>query len=286
VTGESARAALARARVARLATVGSDGRPHLVPICFALDGERIYTAVDHKPKTGRLLQRLENIAANTAVSVLADHYEDGDWSALWWVRVDGAARVIAPGDGDHARAVELLARRYRQYVERPPAGEVIEIEVERWSGWGALPGADRSALAPAISHIDLVVGSLERSLPFYRALLEPIGWTGLRSITGERGESIHYLSIPGRSGSLGLRERQSDAHGVPYDRYAVGVHHVCFDVATREVIEERFAWLRSVGARIESPPREYDYTPGYYAVFFYDLDGIKLELLHRPPLLG
>ena len=134
-----------------------------------------------------------------------------------------------------------------------------------------------------ISHVDLVVSSIERSLAFYRGLLEPIGWTGLTEVRGERGEAIHYLSVEGPGVSaLGLRERQSDAHGTPYDRYAIGVHHVCFDAASREVVDERARWLAGEGATIESGPAEYDYTPGYYAVFFYDPDGIKLELLHRP----
>lgn len=79
-----------------------------------------------------------------------------------------------------------------------------------------------------------------------------------------------------------MRHRQSDAHGVPYDRYAVGLHHLCFEVASREVVDERARWLEAQGAVIESPPREYSYSPGYYAVFFRDPDGIKLELLHRP----
>ena len=133
------------------------------------------------------------------------------------------------------------------------------------------------------SHVDLVVSSIERSLAFYRGLLEPIGWTGLTEVTGERGETIHYISVEGPGmAALGLREKRSDAHGVPYDRYAVGVHHVCFDVPSRDVVDERAEWLRGHGAEIESGPAEHDYTPGYYAVFFHDPDGIKLELLHRP----
>ncbi len=134
-----------------------------------------------------------------------------------------------------------------------------------------------------LSHVDLVVSSIERSLPFYRGLLEPIGWTGLREMQGERGETIHYLSVPGAGVSaIGLRERQSDAHGVPYDRYAIGIHHVCLDVPSREIVDERARWLREQGAAIESGPCEYDYAPGYYAVYLHDPDGIKLELLHRP----
>jgi len=133
------------------------------------------------------------------------------------------------------------------------------------------------------SHVDLVVSSIERSLPFYLDLLGPLGWTRLEEVRGERGETIHYISVEGTGvAALGLREKQSDAHGAPYDRYAIGVHHVCFDAPSREVVDERAAWLRARGVEIESGPREYDYTPGYYAVFFHDPDGIKLELLHRP----
>ncbi len=62
----------------------------------------------------------------------------------------------------------------------------------------------------------------------------------------------------------------------------MGVHHVCFNAASRAVVDERHEWLLREGARVESAPREYGYTTGYYAVFFYDPDGIKLELLHRP----
>jgi catechol 2,3-dioxygenase-like lactoylglutathione lyase family enzyme len=131
-----------------------------------------------------------------------------------------------------------------------------------------------------VHHVDLVVSSLERSLPFYRELLEPLGWTSISEVEGERGETIWYLG--GRGTSIGLREKQSDAHGVPYDRYGVGLHHLCLEVPSRETVDERAAWLRARGAEIESEPREYAYMPGYYAVFFYDPDGIKLELLHRP----
>jgi glyoxylase I family protein len=131
-----------------------------------------------------------------------------------------------------------------------------------------------------IHHLDLVVSSLERSLPFYRGLLEPLGWTELEEVGGERGETIWYLG--GRGTSVGLRERQSDAHPVPYDRYGIGVHHVCFEVESRAVVYERAEWLRARGAHLESGPQEYGYMPGYYAVFFYDPDGLKLELVHVP----
>lgn len=134
-----------------------------------------------------------------------------------------------------------------------------------------------------LSHVDLVVSSIERSLPFYRGLLEPIGWTDLRQIRGERGTTIWCLSVAGAGiAALGLRERRAEADAAPYDRHAVGVDHVAFDVPSREVVDERARWLVEQGAAIESGPAEYDYTPGYYAVFFHDPDGIKLELLHRP----
>ena len=123
-------------------------------------------------------------------------------------------------------------------------------------------------------------------MPFYRELLEPIGWTGLREIRGEQGETVWYLSAEGLGvAALGLREKRSDAHPVPFDRYAVGIHHLCFDVSSREVVDERARWLRDQGAEIESGPCEHAYSPAYYAVFFRDPDGIKLELLHRPGAL-
>lgn len=134
----------------------------------------------------------------------------------------------------------------------------------------------------AIDHLDLVVSTLERSLDFYRGLLGPLGYVRESEISGERGERVIYLNRVGGEDAVSLRERQSDAHAVPYERYAIGVHHIAFAVPSRAVVDERARWLIDQGTRIESGPREYQYTPGYYAVFFYDPDGIKLELLHRP----
>jgi catechol 2,3-dioxygenase-like lactoylglutathione lyase family enzyme len=137
----------------------------------------------------------------------------------------------------------------------------------------------RAVPASAFDHIDLAVSSLSRSLEFYRELLEPLGWTQLDRITGERGEAVVYLSASERgSAALGLRERQSGSHPGPYDRYALGLHHICFLAPSREAVDERARWLAQQGAAIESPPQEYDYSAGYYAVFFFDPDGIKLEL--------
>ena len=133
----AARALFAAAPVARLATVGADRRPHVVPITFALDGDTLYTAVDHKPKRTTRLRRLENVAANPRVSVLADHYDEQDWSALWWVRADGEARIIALDDPRQTRVAVLLQVRYEQYQRRPPTGPAIAVAISRWSGWRA-----------------------------------------------------------------------------------------------------------------------------------------------------
>ena len=134
----------------------------------------------------------------------------------------------------------------------------------------------------AIDHLDLVVSSLERSLAFYRGLLQPLGYVGTGEIEGERGERVVYLSRHGGGGSVSVRERQSEAHPTPYDRYGVGIHHIAFAASSRERVDERAEWLLSEGAEIESGPREYGYTPGYYAVFVHDPDGLKLEIVHRP----
>ena len=132
-----ARERFAAARVARLATVAPDGRPHLVPVTFAADGDTLYTAVDDaKPKATLRLARLRNIAANPRVALLADHYQD-DWRALWWARADGVARVVEPDAPEAARGRELLAARYEPYIAAPPPGPVIVVAVERWSGWAA-----------------------------------------------------------------------------------------------------------------------------------------------------
>lgn len=133
-----------------------------------------------------------------------------------------------------------------------------------------------------IDHLDLVVTDLARSLAFYKALLEPLGYVRESEIAGERGERVVYLGHARENGSVSLRRAQSDARPLPYDRYAVGLHHLAFAAGSRATVDERAAWLREQGVTIESGPREYDYSPGYYAVFFYDPDGIKLELVHAP----
>jgi PPOX class probable F420-dependent enzyme len=133
--GEDARARLESVRVATLATVGDDGRPHLVPIVFAVEGDLIHTAVDHKPKSTRNLRRLRDIAQNPRVALLADHYSE-DWDELWWVRAEGAASVIVDADGLQ-HPIDALVRRYEQYRTQRPEGPVITIQVERWTGWSS-----------------------------------------------------------------------------------------------------------------------------------------------------
>jgi PPOX class probable F420-dependent enzyme len=119
--------------VARLAPVGTHPRPHVVPICFVVDGDTLYTAVDEKPKRTRRLKRLANIEANARVEVLIDHYEE-DWSRLWWVRLRGSARIV-----DDRTAVERLAAKYPQYARRPPSGPVIAVTIEERTEWTSSP---------------------------------------------------------------------------------------------------------------------------------------------------
>ena len=129
-----ARKLLGSARVAYLATVTERNRPHLVPVTFDLHRAVIVIAVDQKPKSTTELRRLRNIAGNDRVAVLAEHYDDADWSALWWVRADGRARVLTD-ERDRAEPVRRLRAKYPQYRTDPPAGPVIRIEVDNWAGW-------------------------------------------------------------------------------------------------------------------------------------------------------
>lgn len=126
---------LAEARSATLGTVDQEGRPHLVPIVFAYRDGRLYTAVDRKPKSTNRLKRLRNIEANPGVSVLVDRYDD-DWTRLWWIRIDGEARVVDSGR-DFSEGIALLTRKYQPYGAQPPPGPVIEVRVETIRAWSA-----------------------------------------------------------------------------------------------------------------------------------------------------
>ena len=130
-----ARSLVSGAPVGRLATVGSDGLPHLVPCCFVLDGDVLYSAVDGKPKRSPALQRLANVRARPGVSLLVDHYED-DWSKLWWVRIRGQGRVLESGsEAERARA--LLSAKYLQYRDQPLTGAVLAVDITDWQVWSA-----------------------------------------------------------------------------------------------------------------------------------------------------
>jgi glyoxylase I family protein len=131
-----------------------------------------------------------------------------------------------------------------------------------------------------VHHVDLVVSSIERSLPFYTELLGPLGFHRVAEVEGERGETIWYIGGPGSS--VGLREAQSES--APYDRYRIGLHHLAFEAPSRAEVDERAEWIRMQDVELESEPQEYTYSPGYYAVFFYDPDGLKLEIVHTPGL--
>jgi len=129
-----ARQRVADARVARLGTLTRAGQVHLVPICFVLDGDRLYTAVDGKPKRSRALRRLENVRAHPEACVLIDGWDE-DWSKLWWVRLRGRA-VVLEGGPEHERALQLLRAKYGQYAE-DPLGPVIAVVLGEWRSWSA-----------------------------------------------------------------------------------------------------------------------------------------------------
>jgi len=137
VDPEEMRRRVATKRSGTLATMGPDGRPHLVPFVFALKGDTLYWAVDDKPKRSKDLQRLRNIERDPRVSVLFDHYSD-DWSDLWWVRVKGTARILSRGE-ERERAVKALRGKFPHYREQPLEDAVVAIDIEGWMGWSATP---------------------------------------------------------------------------------------------------------------------------------------------------
>jgi PPOX class probable F420-dependent enzyme len=138
LTSSRARELFVGARVAALSTMGQRG-PHLVPVVFAVAGDIVYSAVDHKPKKTTALQRLTNIREVSDAALLVHDYDDADWGALWWVRADGLGRVLTPDQPEAVAAVEELRAKYPQHAEHPPSGPVLAIDVLRWSGWSARP---------------------------------------------------------------------------------------------------------------------------------------------------
>ena len=130
---------LVGARVARLGTVAPDGSARLVPICHAGDGTRLYSAVDHKPKSTIALARLADITRTGRATLLVDHYDDRDWSVLWWVRASGPAVVHDPSDPHAATGIDRLRDKYEQYRRTTPEGPVYSIEIESLTWWKATP---------------------------------------------------------------------------------------------------------------------------------------------------
>ena len=131
-------------RVARLATADAAGAPHVVPVCFALLGDKLYIAIDEKPKgphqgtPGAGLKRLRNIAANPSVALVADHYDDADWSQLGWVMVRGQAEILQ-ASAEHRRAQDAVRARYPQVkAMRIDDRPVIAIRIDRVAAWGEL----------------------------------------------------------------------------------------------------------------------------------------------------
>jgi PPOX class probable F420-dependent enzyme len=140
---ERTRQFLERQRLAHLATADAGGAPHVVPICFAISGETLYVAIDEKPKktAGLNLRRLKNIAENPRVAIVADVYDDRDWSRLGFVLLRATARIIEPGPAEHAQAIRILRERYPQYRamaldERP----LIAADIGSVTTWGHLEG--------------------------------------------------------------------------------------------------------------------------------------------------
>jgi PPOX class probable F420-dependent enzyme len=125
-------------RVGRLATADKSGMPHVIPVCYAVDGETLYITIDEKPKRRDVpLKRVRNIRENPQAAFVADRYDE-DWSRLGWVMLRGRAEILQSGV-EHDRAQELLRARYPQYRAMKLAGlPVIALRIERIASWGDL----------------------------------------------------------------------------------------------------------------------------------------------------
>jgi PPOX class probable F420-dependent enzyme len=182
---DQARARFASVPVARLGTADAQGRPHVVVVTFAVDGDTVHTAVDQKPKSSTNLKRLRNVRENPRVSLLADEYSE-DWDRLWWARADGRAVVLA-GEREMAGPLRLLAERYWQYRQAPPTGPVLAVAVERWSGWAASAPAAGSLLlfgTPAAVEVDELLLLLRGQVLRLQAAGEADGLAHLGQVLG------------------------------------------------------------------------------------------------------
>ncbi len=241
-----------------------------------------------------VVRLVETVLGNVFVwagAVFYPLYATGE--ELWGIsplRDQGLAGAVMMIEGSLVTIAALAWLFLRLAQEGEVRQELLERgldprAVQRAVRYGRTQELDRQALnstpmrPTGVHHVDLVVSSIERSLPFYRDLLGPLGYHRISEVEGERGETIWYFG--GTEVEVGLRQAQS---GDGHDRYSVGLHHLAFEAYARTVVDERYEWLLSVGAEIESEPQEYAYEPGYYAVFFYDPDGLKLEVVHVPGL--
>ena len=133
------------------------------------------------------------------------------------------------------------------------------------------------------SHLDLTVRDPARSVPFYERVL---GWLGYEAVPELAGGAPCWIvrDSDGDAFGIALVAARPESGAPPHDRYAPGFHHFAFHADSREEVDAFHEFLQEIGARILDPPAEYDYTPGYYALFFADPDGLKLELVHEPAL--
>ena len=186
-------------------------------------------------------------------------------------------RVAVPALGRGERAAPAADRAGR--ATRGTASAAVRYGQGRGTDSADAEPRHRLAALHRLHHLDIVVSSIERSLPFYRELLGPLGWHGHGEVEGERGETIHYLTGPGARSACARRRRRPRA---PTTATASACTTSRSRSAPAAAVDERAEWLRAHGAEIESGPQAYWYQPGYYAVFFYDPDGLKLELVHVP----
>jgi catechol 2,3-dioxygenase-like lactoylglutathione lyase family enzyme len=127
----------------------------------------------------------------------------------------------------------------------------------------------------SINHIGLTVSDMARAAGFYEALLGHLGYARVE-------ETAEYILWAGPGGGLGISPVRPELAERRHDRYAVGLHHLAFHAPSRADVDAAFAKLQAMGAEVTDAPAEYDYLPGYYAVYFLDPDGIKLEVAHTP----
>jgi PPOX class probable F420-dependent enzyme len=195
VIDEKARLRVTAARVGRFASVDRDGRPHVVPICFALTGDRVVSVVDDKPKRDMHLRRLENVRENPDVQLVVDHYDD-DWSALWWVRLSGRCRVIDDGI-TREQAIDLLADKYWQYREHRPTGPALVIDVTRIASWEAALGSDPADKVSLMSVdlLDELRAALDEIEPLIVGRIIDIEMARLRVLADPEALRLKFASL-------------------------------------------------------------------------------------------